>query len=265
VANVPEQKAQSLRHLAGLQIQLSEQFDTEDDEESEERSEHLREQAEAALRESLSIENNALAHLTLAELMIEYGEDDESLLEAETHLHQAQALTSDATQQAMIETNFGFIAEEHDEYEKALSHYQRVVEIQPDYPHGWFNIGQTYSMLEDSEKAIESYKHAIDVDPDDIEAYGELVTNYIRSGRVLEARTLLEEGLAREPESASLLTLLASTYFDSDARRADELLSEAERIEPNSLLVQLYRQLFEEERQKRATSKPTHGKKRKKR
>lgn len=265
VANVPEQKARSLRQLAGLQLQLSEQYDTEDDEESEERSEHLREQAEAALRESLSIEDNALAHLTLAELMIEFGEDDESLLEAETHLHQAQALTSDATQQAMIETNFGLIAEEHDEYEKALSHYQRVVEIQPDYPHGWFNIGQTYSLLEDSEKAIESYKHAINVDPDDLEAYGELVTNYIRSGRVLEARTLLKEGLEREPESAPLLTLLASTYFDSDPRRADELLSQAERIEPDSLLVQLYRQIFETERQKHATSKQTHGKKRKKR
>ncbi len=265
VANVPEQKAQSLRHLAGLQIQLSEQFDTEDDEESEERSEHLREQAEAALRESLSMEDNALAHLTLAELSLEYGEDDESLLEAETHLNQARALTSDTTHQAMIETDFGLIAEERDEYEQALSHYQRVVEIQPDHPHGWYNIGKTYSLLEESEKEIESYKRAIDVDPDDFEAYGELVTHYIRSGRILEARTLLEEGLAREPESAPLLTLLASTYFDSDHRRADELLSEAERIEPDSLLVQLYRQIFEEERQKHATGKQIRGKKRKKR
>jgi Tfp pilus assembly protein PilF len=92
-----------------------------------------------------------------------------------------------------------------------------------------------------------------------------LVTNYIRSGRILEARTLLEEGLAREPESAPLLTLLASTYFDSDYRRADELLSEAERIDPNSILVKLYRQIFEEERQKHAASKQTRGKKRKKR
>ena len=192
-------------------------------------------------------------------------EGDESLVEAETHLHQAQTLTSEPKEQAMIETEFGEIAEERDQYEQALSHYRRVVDLQPDYPHGWYNVGKTYSILGQAEESIESYKQAISVDPDDIDAYGELVTSYLSAGRVLEARTLLEQGLERDPESAPLLTLLASTYFDSDPERADELLSEAESIEPDSIMVQLYRQLLEAERQKRLAGKQRHGRKRKNR
>ena len=51
-------------------------------------------------RESLTIEDNAIAHILLADLLIEKGED-ENLDEAEDHLQQAQALPTDQTEQAI--------------------------------------------------------------------------------------------------------------------------------------------------------------------
>jgi tetratricopeptide (TPR) repeat protein len=78
-----------------------------------------------------------------------------------------------------------------------------------------------------------------------MESYAELADIYVQNDQIQQARSLIKEGLEANPQSAHLLVLLSSTYMDSDPEQAEELLEEAESIDPDMDLVVLYRQMIE--------------------
>ncbi len=250
-----EQRADMLRQIAALQMLLSEEFyaeeddfyeeeDEEEETEQVERGERFQALAEETLRESLRIEKNAMSYLMLAQVLIESGEEDK-LDEAEDQLHQAQALTLTPQEEASVESTLGTLYMQRDEYTKALDHYQRAVDINADFPGGWYNVGDAYRHLEQDEEAIAAFQRAIELHSDDIDSYAELSEIYLENAQIDQARDLLEEGLKVNPEAAQLLVLLSSTYLDSDIQRAEQLLEEAEDIDPDQEMVLLYRQVLE--------------------
>ena len=243
----PEERGEILRQIGAIQMQLSDHYYEEEEEEEygdeEERAERFRELAEASLRESLNVENSATGHLLLADLLIESGDDDD-LDEAEDHLHQAQELTTDQSELTLIENDLGEICMDRGEYEQALSHGKRILELDPDHPTVWYNIGKTYQAMENLEEARAAFRRSIELHPDYIESYAALVEIYTEEGQLSEAREVLEQGLRANPDSAQLLTILASTYLDTDPAYAEELLEEAEEIDPDSEVVRLFRQVL---------------------
>ena len=262
-----EERGEILRQIGAIQMQLSDTYYEEEEEygDEEERAERFRELAEASLRESLKVENSATGHLLMADLLIERGAD-EDLDEAEDHLHQAQELTTDQSELTLIENDLGEISMARGEYEQALSHGKRILELEPDHPTVWYNIGKTYQALENLEEARAAFRRSIELHPDYLEAYAALVEIYSQEGQLSEAREILEEGLRANPDSTQLLTMLASTYLDSDPDYAEELLEEAEEIDPDSEMVQLFRQVLTiSKMEKRSRQKqPPRGKKRSK-
>ena len=236
VQQFSEERGEILRQIGAIQMQLSDYFLEEEEEEEygdeEERAERFRELAEASLRESLKVENSATGHLLLADLLIEKG-DDEDLDEAEDHLHQAQGLTTDQSELTLIENDLGEICMDRGEYEQALSHGRRILELDPDNLTVWYNIGKTYQALEDSEEALAAFKRSIELHPNHLESYAALVEIYTEKDQLSEAREVLQQGLQANPDSAQLLTILASTYLDSDPDYAEEILEEAEEIDPD--------------------------------
>jgi len=270
VHQFPEERGETLRQIGAIQMQLSDHYYEEEEEEEygdeEERAERFRELAEASLRESLSVENSATGHLLLADLLIESGDDDD-LDEAEDHLHQAQELTTDQSELTLIENDLGEISMVRGEYEQALSHGKRILELDPDHPTAWYNIGKTYQAMGNLEEATAAFRRSIELHPDYIESYAALVEIFTKEGQLSEAREVLEQGLRANPDSAQLLTILASTYLDSDLDHAEELLEEAEEIDPDAEVVQLFRQVLDiTKMEKRSRQKQLpRGKKRKKR
>jgi DNA-binding CsgD family transcriptional regulator len=85
--------------------------------------ERYKQLAEASIRESLAHDNDYLGHMLLAELL---KEDPERLDEAEDHLNQAKALTTNEDMLLTIEDSLGEIAMEQAQYHKALRHFQGV-------------------------------------------------------------------------------------------------------------------------------------------
>ena len=262
-----EERGEILRQIGAIQMQLSDQYYEEEEEygDEEERAERFRELAEASLRESLKVENSATGHLLMADLLIESG-TDEDLDEAEDHLHQAQELPTDQSELTLIENDLGEISMARGEYEQALSHGKRILELEPDHPTVWYNIGKTYQALEDLEEAKAAFRRSIELHPDYLDAYAALVETYSQEGQLSEAREVLEKGIRANPDSAQLLTMLASTYLDSDPDYAEELLEEAEEIDPDSEMVRLFRQMLTiSKMEKRSRPKqPPRGKKRSK-
>jgi len=241
----PDQRAETLQIRAATQMQLVERYsieDVESDEETDEHIAHLEEQAEADLRESLSIKDTPQAHMLLGKLLYEAG-DGTRLDEAESHLHDAEAFGVSEQEALLIEHTLGDIAADREQFEQALTHYQRVAEIDPQYGQIWHDIGDIYLEMKQPQDAEASFKKDIELHPSDLEAYNHLVGLYEEDERFTEARELIEQGLLANPDSAQLLALLAAVYYDSgDREEAAEILNEAEEADPDEPIVKIYRE-----------------------
>jgi len=263
-----EKRAEILRALAAVYVELSEKYRDEDD---DERAERFQELAEETLRESLDIEESFLARVSLAELLID---ENERLDEAEEHLHKARALTSDPADEAHIELHLGEIAMEREQYEQALSHYQRIAEIESDSPDSWVNIAEAYKKLENFAEAEANYRRAIELQPDDADLYYALSKMYVENGQPEEAIEVIEEGLVANPESAVLTAYLGSMYLENgDYRQAELFLDKAEELDPDLEVTQIFRQVlkftksmqrYNERKQITSINRPGKAKKKKK-
>ncbi len=250
-----EGRAAALRQLAGAQMHLAEEFFQE---EEDERAEHFYELAEAALRESLTLEDNHLAHMVLAELLSqkEVGneEDEDKLLdEAIEHLHTAQAMTAEPAVLTSIEHKLGEIAVDREQFDEAIQHYRRMTELQPANLDAWMHLGSTYAEQDNIEEAEAAYKHAIEIAPESVQAYSALTRLYIENEENEKAVALVEEGIQKNPDSALMRGLGSMVLALSDNYpRARALLDEAERMDPEMELLSQYRTIVEAHKPKPA-------------
>jgi tetratricopeptide (TPR) repeat protein len=239
----PARRAETLLQLGGIQIKFIRDLEDqlllggEDGLAS-----HLSELAEANLRESLSLDDNYLGHLLLAQLL-KY--DDNRLDEAEEQLHKARALAPDEAAEAMVEHDMGTLAMIREDDEHALEHYRRVAEIHPVSPKAWADIADAESGLEHFEEAEASYRRAIALSPDDVNMYVVLGTMYMAYQQPDRFRELWEEGLRANPDSADFRFYLAMALAENgEFQRAQTLLEEAEQIDPDSEMAFMVSQML---------------------
>ena len=198
--------------------------------------------AEASLREALTLENDYMGHMLLAELL---KQNPERLDEAEDHLNQAKALTANEDMLLTIEYGLGEIAMEQAQYQKALLHFQSVAAIDPTNAEAWYNIAEAHNLLEQLEEAEINYARAITLEPEIIDYYTALSRMYMEQGQAPKASLVLEEGVRINPGSAQLRAFLALAVSESgDYRKAEELLDEAELLDPELDMVEMYRLLL---------------------
>jgi tetratricopeptide (TPR) repeat protein len=201
---------------------------------------HFTALAEATIRESLSLQDDIAGHAVLAEMLMK---QDERLDEAEAELYRAKELATSSSEEAMLESDLGSLALGQVDLEKALRHYQRVAEIDPNFEGVWFNIGFAQRNLKRFEEAKASYLRSIEREPQDMRAYSELCAIYMNEREPGKARETVELGLRNIPKSAHLLALLSSIYMNGgDLRRAQEILAQAEEIDEKLEIVQSMRE-----------------------
>jgi tetratricopeptide (TPR) repeat protein len=197
---------------------------------------------EASIRESLALNNNYQRHILLAQLL---KDDLERLDEAEDHLNQARALTTNIDAELTIENCLGEIAMKQERYPKALKHFLRVVEIDPTNAEARYSIAEAYNLLDNVNEAEVNYMHAIALEPEIVEYYTALSRMHMEHDNTAQALEILEEGLRVNPDSAQLRAFLAIAVSESgDYHKAEELLDEAERLDPNLDMVEMYRLLL---------------------
>jgi tetratricopeptide (TPR) repeat protein len=233
----PDKHGTFLRRTAQIYRRLSERYLDEDE---DERSERALELAEKFLRDSLAVEDHVDAHFSLAELFI--GKN-EQLDEAEEHLTQVRKLSSSSQDEAHAELHLGEIATLREEYKQALTHYQRVVEILPNSPSDWFNVGDAHERLGNFEEAVTSFRRAIELDPEEEEYYTALGLMYKDNNQDSQAVEVIESGLQAIPDSVELHVAKAVLYMDDeDYDQADVWLEKAEKLDPTAETVRTTRQ-----------------------
>ncbi len=279
----PEKRGLYLRRKALVEQRISRAYS---DQEDESQAEYYKELAQESLRESLAAENTFEAHISLAELLVGAKELDE----AEDHLLQAKDLVTIAEEaamrlgqgtmidedgyeipfsekQAQIEFHLGEIAAGREEYRKALSYYQRAIELEPDSGNAWFAAGEAHQALEHFEEAETNYKRAIELEPESIGYYYRFSQMHAKNDQPSKAIKVLEEGLIANPDSVVLRIYIALLYMEmDDYRQAEIFLNKAEHIDPESPLVRSFREVLNSKKleQTSATNKQSKPVKQKK-
>ena len=245
-----QNRVETLRRLASTLTTVAYKYGREEEtpEELRTRQRHLLQRAETTLQEALEADNNATNHILMAELLLSQNRNDE----AEVHLQQARAASPDTDEEAHLEAALGTIAMRRELINEAIPHYQRVSEINPDYPSIWFNLGFAHRQLGNFEQADIYYQRAIEKAPTDLRPYVERIAIAMNQGDKQQAHAIAEQGVAVNPDSAELHALLASVLQEiGDRRAAQQQLAEAEAIDPNQPIVQTVRQQLQQATKKR--------------
>lgn len=239
-----ENKVDTLRRLGATLATTGFNYDRP---EMHDRQRHFLERAEAVLREVLSLDDSALNHTLLAELFLAQQRNDE----AEAELLQAKTRITNTDEEASIEVGLGNIAMRRELINEALTHFERVEELKPNYTGIWFSIGFARRMLGQLDAAAEAYQRAIVAEPRDIRPYSELVAVYMNQDKRTEARRMAEQGVQANPDSPQLHAIYSSVLFElGDTRHGMRELEVAERLDPQDELVRNVRQYVEKNKKK---------------
>ena len=241
----PAMRSEALRRLAMAQLNIAKTYEENND---LEHSYSFIAEAEKTLRTSIATDNAPIGNILLAETLIA---QKKQMDEAKQLLQQVLTLPDiDPKESTLAEAGLGHIAQEQENYEQALQHYQRAVEISPDLPSMWFNIGLMQRQLGQLEEAEESHRRSIDENPTETGAYIDLAGIYSDSNELDAAEEVLEEGIEINPDAAELLAAMALVYINKgDLRHAKEYLDDAEDIDEELDIVQAVHGYYDEARQ----------------
>lgn len=94
----------------------------------------------------------------------------------------------------------GLHYQDQEKFDKAVSSYQNIISVNPDYPHAYYNIGYIALVYqEDYDKAIEYMNKAIEVQPAFYRAYYNLGYAYELQGDYQKAREAYKKSLQIMP------------------------------------------------------------------
>ncbi len=85
--------------------------------------------------------------------------------------------------------------------EKALAFYKELVVLDPDFPNGYLNLGNTYALLGNYKEAVKSYQNEILVRPNSSQVFINIGHVYKQMGRISSARNAFQKALELEPSS----------------------------------------------------------------
>lgn len=227
-----QHRAVVLRSMGGLQRVRSHYYKDVDD---IKRADLFLKLAEASLQESLALEDRFETHISMAEVLIDRDENND-LNEARAHLLQAKSMLppDSAGDEAHIEMHLGEIAMEQERANEALEHYQRVIELEPDFASSWADLAHAYKKLGNVEEADAAFRRALVLEPDNLDLIWHLGELYLDEKKFDVAIQVFEDAVERNPNSAELNMYLGSAYLESgDVRQAEIFISKAEQLDPD--------------------------------
>ena len=117
--------------------------------------------------------------------------------EAITHYQKALQIKPDY---ADAHNNLGNALLQKGRVDEAITHYQKALQITPDFAEAHYNLGNALLQKGDVDEAITHYQKALQINPDNAEAHDNFGMALLKMGRVDEAITHFQKGLQIEPD-----------------------------------------------------------------
>jgi tetratricopeptide (TPR) repeat protein len=111
---------------------------------------------------------------------------------------------------AIREFDRGVEADKTDKKQDAIRHYEKAVQMAPEFYPAHNNLGSEYLSLSDFTDARREFEEVVRLNRSDAAAYFNLSNVCMVTGKLAEAQQYLEEGMRREPDSALGHFLLGS-------------------------------------------------------
>lgn len=89
-------------------------------------------------------------------------------------------------------------------YDEAIEAYEKALALESGSAVAYNSLGNVYRDRKNAENAVESYRKAIELDPDFPLSYSNLAILLMDLGERVEAQQVLDEGMARIPDSREL-------------------------------------------------------------
>ncbi len=102
----------------------------------------------------------------------------------------------------MAHNNLGFLLAKNGQTDDAIFHYQKALEICPNYPEAHFNLGIQFAYIGRIDEAIFQYQKALEANPSYFEACNNLANAFIKTGRINEAVAYYRKALDINPNFA---------------------------------------------------------------
>jgi Flp pilus assembly protein TadD len=151
---------------------------------------------------------------------------------AEAQIKKALAL---APNHAEARTLLGWVdLEIKRDYGSAVDEYARVVELRPDFPEAYNNLGVAYRKKGNLDKALESFNRALKLRQDYSEARSNRGWVYVEQGKWREARADFEQALRVNAHDEGALYGLSHVLKEArDYAGAEQALSQLMAQSPN--------------------------------
>lgn len=127
----------------------------------------------------------------------------------------------------------GVLHYEKKDIEKALSYYEKTVQLDPHYEEAYNNMGMIYANRWETEKSIDYFKKSIEARPRE-KSYCNLGRAYASLKRYPEALAAYDGALALNPSSGLAYTLIGRVWYEqNDLPQARENFQKAYRYSPD--------------------------------
>ncbi|MEW6348890.1 MAG: tetratricopeptide repeat protein [Thermodesulfobacteriota bacterium] len=117
------------------------------------------------------------------------------------------------TSSPAVYNNFGLVCLDGGDYSRALSMFQRALELAPRFDTAWYNAGKAYLHMGDRVRAREMYRKALELNPGHESARFMLAELLKDEGKLAEARDFLKDSVTRVPDSAVLRSQLGMMWY----------------------------------------------------
>ena len=155
-----------------------------------------------------------------------------SLDEAITHYQKALQIKPDYT---VAYNNLGNALSQKGNVDEAIAHFQKALQIKPDYAEAHNNLGNALLKKGSLDEAIAHYQRALQIKPDDAEAHNNLGSALLKKGEVDEAIVHFQKALQIEPDNAEACYNLGNALFQhGEVDEAIVHFQEALQIEPDN-------------------------------
>jgi tetratricopeptide (TPR) repeat protein len=105
---------------------------------------------------------------------------------------------ADAGDLAVCAPLIGLLAR-REKFEDAIDQFRKVLEIKPDYPEAYYNLGNAFVRSGKVDEAIAHYRKALEIKPDYVKAHVNLGAELAGRGQVEEAIAHYRKALEIEP------------------------------------------------------------------
>jgi len=103
----------------------------------------------------------------------------------------------------LIQINIGVYLEKSGDLPEAIKHFERAVELDPDFFHARYNLARALDLAGHSDEATEQYRETLRLEPDDAPAPNNLGILLANAGQTDEAIALYERAITLVPHFAA--------------------------------------------------------------